>query len=70
VLVFAEMEKPHPRRSPEESFVIRISPETNGARAERWRATVVHVASGERRYVNSYGDLCDFIEDRRRPGHR
>jgi hypothetical protein len=64
-LQFLVMEKPLPR-SPEESFVIRISVEDPRMSPDRWRATVVHVTSGERRYVNSYGELCGFIETRRR----
>jgi hypothetical protein len=59
------MEKPQ-RRPPEESFVVRISAEDPRASPGRWRATVVHVGSGERRYVNSYSELCSFIEARRR----
>ena len=62
------MEKPLPR-SPEESFVVRISVENARDPTGRWRATIVHVSSGERRYVNSYDELCGFIEARRRrPG--
>jgi hypothetical protein len=59
------MEKPLPR-SPEESFVVRISIENPRDSPGRWRATIVHVTSGERRYVSSYGELCGFIEARRR----
>jgi hypothetical protein len=68
---FVAMEKPLPR-SPEESFVIRISVEDPRTSPDRWRATVVHVASGERRYFSSYGDLCSFIDARRRrpPGFK
>jgi hypothetical protein len=62
------MEKPLPR-SPEESFVVRISVENPRESPERWRATIVHVTSGERRYVSSYGELCGFIEARRRRPH-
>lgn len=56
---------PRPR-SPEDSFVIRIQSDEPRSSPERWRATVVHVATGERRYVNNYDDLCEFIESRRR----
>lgn len=59
------MGKPLPR-SPEESFVVRISAAGPHDVPARWRATVVHVASGERRYVSSYDELCGFIESRRR----
>jgi hypothetical protein len=59
------MDKPLPR-SPEESFVVRISVENLRESPGRWRATIVHVTSGERCYVNSYGELCGFIEARRR----
>jgi|GEM_PF-5775008 hypothetical protein len=60
------MGKPLAHLLEEESFVVRISVERDRAVPSRWRATVVHVGSGERRYVNSYGELCDFIEARRR----
>lgn len=53
------------RRQPQESFVIRIDAKALDPQ-ERWRATVVHVASGERRYVGSYGEVCGFIEEFRR----
>ena len=59
------MEKPLARPR-EESFVVRIGAEGERATPSRWRATVVHVGSGDRRYVQSYGELCDFIEARRR----
>lgn len=49
---------------PEESYVVRISG-VDPHDPERWRATVVHVATGERRYVTTYGDLCGFIESHR-----
>jgi len=55
----------HARRPPQESFVIRIDTKAHDPQ-ERWRATVVHVASGERRYVTSYGEVCGFIEEFRR----
>jgi hypothetical protein len=66
---FVVMEKPLPR-SPEESFVVRISVEDSRTSPDRWRATVVHVTSGERRYVGSYGELCTFIETHRRRSAR
>jgi hypothetical protein len=62
------MDKPVPG-PPEESFVIRISAEDARVSPGGWRATVIHVASRERRYVNSYGELCAFI-DARRPAAR
>jgi hypothetical protein len=61
------MEKPLPR-SPEESFVVRITVENPRDSPGQWRATIVHVTSGERRYVSSYSELCGFIEARRRRG--
>jgi hypothetical protein len=61
------MQKARTLRSAEDSFVIRIQSDDPRASPEHWRATVVHVASGERRYVNNYADLCAFIEARRRP---
>jgi hypothetical protein len=61
------MQKTRTLRSAEDSFVIRIQRADPGASREHWRATVVHVASGERRYVTTYADLCAFIEARRRP---
>lgn len=62
------MEKRRVTRSVEQSFVVRISAETWRLDADRWRATIVHVPTGERRYVTSYGELCGFIESRRRRG--
>ena len=59
------MEKASPR-SPEECFVVRISVEDARTVLDRWRATIVHVTSGERRYVGSYAEMCAFIEERRR----
>lgn len=58
----------HARRPPQESFVIRIDTKAQDPQ-ERWRATVVHVASGERRYVTSYGEVCGFIEEYWRVPH-
>ena len=48
----------------EESFVVRIR--SVEADPERWRATVVHVGTGERRYVGNFAELRTFIESRRR----
>jgi hypothetical protein len=61
------MDKARTLRSPEDSFVIRIQCDDPRASPGHWRATIVHVSSGERRYVNNYEDLCAFIEARRRP---
>lgn len=54
------------KRVHDESFVIRVSDARRSMAPDAWRATVVHVASGERRYVTGYADLCAFIEDVRR----
>ena len=56
------MRKPPP--PPDETFVVRMNlrePAFPGG----WRATVVHVTSGERCYVSTYGELCAFLEGRR-----
>jgi hypothetical protein len=53
------------RRSRDESFIVRIRSVDAKAGNAPWLATVVHVASGERRHVTNYGDLSGFIETRR-----
>jgi hypothetical protein len=53
------------RRSRDVSFIVRIRSVDAEAVNAPWLATVVHVASGERRHVTNYGDLCGFIEARR-----
>ena len=50
-----------------QSFVVRIDAGTGSDSPDKLRGTVVHVATGERRYVTSYGDLCSFIDARRAP---
>ena len=50
---------------PEESFVVRISLREQPACPGGWRGTVVHVTSGERCYISTYGELCAFLEGRR-----
>ena len=54
-------------RALEQSFVIRINTTPGSAAPDALRGTVVHVATGERRYITSYGDLCSFIDARRAP---
>jgi len=53
----------------DEAFIVRISDAGRGITSDAWRATVVHVATGERRYVSGYAELCSYIESvrRRRP---
>jgi hypothetical protein len=46
-------------------FVIRIWSETDRAIRNAWRASVTHVASGQRQYFTNYGELCAFLEHRR-----
>ena len=48
-----------------QSFVVRIDAGTGSDSPDKLRGTVVHVATGDRRYVTSYGELCSFIEARR-----
>ncbi len=59
------MEKKRAVRSGEETFVVRIAGDDPQAVPGRWRATVVHVATGERRYVAGLAELAAFIESRR-----
>jgi hypothetical protein len=47
-------------------FVIRMTSDHRPFLPARWRATVLHVRSGERRLVSSYDDLNAFIEEGRR----
>jgi hypothetical protein len=47
-------------------FVVRVSAHEPHLPDARWSATVVDVASGERRTIAAYEDLCSFIEERRR----
>jgi hypothetical protein len=63
------MEKKRGLRTSEESFVIRIGTDEPRPAPHRWLATIVHVATGERRYVRSYDELWAFIESRRRRSH-
>jgi hypothetical protein len=46
----------------EDVFVLRIWSEADDGYANSLRASVTHVASGERRYFGNYGDLCEFLE--------
>jgi len=57
------------KRAHDDAFIVRISDAQSRIAADAWRATVVHVATGERRYVSGYAQLCSFIESvrRRRP---
>jgi hypothetical protein len=50
----------------DESFVVRVTDVKHTLSPDSWRATIVHVATGERRYVTGYPDLCAFIESVRR----
>jgi hypothetical protein len=45
------------------SFVIKIWLEETAAEAgrARWRGHITHVATGQRHYVNSMGDLPAFV---------
>jgi hypothetical protein len=49
-------------------FVVRVTAHEPHLADQRWSATIVHVASGERRAIATYDDLCGFIEQRRRDG--
>jgi hypothetical protein len=42
------------------AFIVRIWHEEE--RSSRWRASVMHLASGEVRYFTNYGDLCEFLD--------
>lgn len=59
------MEKPG-SHAPEQSFIVRISDADARVSLGGWRAAIVHVMSGDRRYVSSYDELCAFIETHRR----
>lgn len=50
-------------------FVIRIWSENDRVLRNVWRASVTHVASGQRHYFTNYGELCEFL-DRWRGGVR
>jgi hypothetical protein len=52
--------------SAEQTFVVRISA-VAGPSPDSLRGMVVHVTSGERLYITSYGELCSFIDARRDP---
>jgi hypothetical protein len=53
-----------------QTFVVRINHQEPYLPDVRWSATVIHVASGDRRTVASYEELCGFIEERRRERSR
>lgn len=42
------------------AFTLRLW--MDGAEGDPWRAVVMHVASGERRYFTNYGELCEFLD--------
>jgi hypothetical protein len=51
-------------RSPgAQTFVVRIVNGDERHRLKKWHATVVEVATGERRTIASYADLATFIEE-------
>jgi hypothetical protein len=58
------MDKPQPRMR-EQTFVVRVTAAETAASRDGWRATIVHVASGDRRYVATFDELCTFIENHR-----
>jgi len=45
----------------EHLFVVRIWQEPSRARSGQWRGAVEHVASQQRLYFTSLGDLADFV---------
>lgn len=49
-------------RPREEAFIVRIGDGNAGTAPDGWRATIVHVPTGDRCYVNAYADLCAFLE--------
>jgi hypothetical protein len=42
------------------AFIVRIWLEEG--RNSRWRASVMHLGTGEVRYFTNYGDLCEFLD--------
>ena len=49
---------------PQHTFVVRLWAETSAPNALQWRGSVEHVASGQKFYFTSLGDLGDFIKRR------
>jgi len=50
------------QRRRDEMFVIRIWSENDRLVRSLWRASVTHVASGQRHYFTNYGELCEFLD--------
>lgn len=62
--------KAHAGQRREELFVLRMWSEGDDSSAHSWRASITHVASGERRYFTNYGNLCEFLDRWRGPEKR
>lgn len=45
----------------ERSYIVRTWRERDALGALRWRGRIDDLASGERRYVTNFGDLCEFL---------
>jgi hypothetical protein len=50
------------RRRLEDIFIIRMWSEANDSGVLQWRASVLHVATQERRYFTQYAQLCEFLD--------